>query len=181
MQVKLRNMLRRIVRGILLAVLFVACLSGHTARSEGNEYNIKAMFVLNFIKYIQWPGESTSNYFRIGVIGKCEMYDALKSMANNMNETKQIKIEEINDLSKEQYKIIVISKCENKRTEEILKKYRNKGVLLISDEFTGKSSAAINLVNINNKIRFELSISAAQEEGIKISSKLVDLAYKVKE
>lgn len=168
------------VKKIALVVLFFFCFSARTVQSEGNEYNIKAMFVLNFVKYIQWPGESASNYFRIGVIGKSEIFHALKSMTDNRNETKQIKIEEVNDLTKEQYKIIVISKSENGRITEILKKYKNKGILLVSDEADSKNSAAINLVNVGNKIRFEINTVEAQDEGVKISSKLVSLAYKVK-
>jgi hypothetical protein len=180
MQEKLKNTCSGVARKIALVALFVLCLTGRTAQSEGNEYSIKAMFVLNFIKYIEWPGENNSIYFRIGVIGKSGIFDALKSMTNNRNETKQIKIEEINEQSKEPYKIIFISNSENYRIEEILKKYKNKGVLLISDGAHKKNSAAINLVNINDKIRFEINTNAAQDEGIKISSKLIDLAYTVK-
>lgn len=180
MQVKLRNMCRRILRATILALLFIICQPNITARSDGNEYNIKAMFVLNFIKYIEWPIETQSNTFRIGVIGESEMYDALKSMTMNRKETKQIIIDVVKDISKEKYKILIISRSENSRMEELLKKYKSKGVLIVTDEYTGKCSAAINLVNINNKMRFAINTSVAQEDGIKISSKLTELALTIK-
>jgi hypothetical protein len=162
-----------------MVLTIVITLSSITVKSDGNEYSIKAMFVLNFIKYIEWPGGNTSNYFRIGVIGKSEMLDALKGMTANRNEMKQIIIEQVSDQSKEGFRIIFVSKECNGKLEEILKKYRNKGVLLISDEYKGKFPGGINLLNINNKIRFEINTSQAHECGVKISSKLNELAVAV--
>src|SRR5689334_13278137 len=94
---KVRNRFLRVFR---LVLFFIVGFSTTMARSEGNEYSIKAMFVLNFIKYIEWPVENSSNFFRIGVIGQSEMTDALRGMTINRNETKQIKIEEITEDSK---------------------------------------------------------------------------------
>jgi hypothetical protein len=159
--------------------MLVTTLSTEPVRSDGNEYSIKAMFVLNFVKYIEWPGTTATNYFRIGVIGKSEMLNALSGMTANRNETKQIIIEEVNEKSKDGFKIIFVSKENNNRLEEIVKKYRNKGVLIISDEYRGKYPGGINLLNINNKIRFEINLSQAHECGIKISSKLNELAVAV--
>ena len=67
----------------------------------------------------------------------------------------------------------------NKRMEQWEKKYLGKGVLIISEECKSSNCGAINLVNIDNKIRFEININQARSEGIKISSRLSDLAVTV--
>jgi hypothetical protein len=171
------------MRAICFVLVFITGMCPVLPSVTGNEYNIKAMFVLNFIKYIDWPSESATGFFRIGIAGKSDMYEALKGMTSNINsinETKQILIEEINDESKDGFKIIVISKSENNHIDEWIKRYKNKGVLLISDEYKGHSPTVINLLNLNNKIRFELDMSSAHDQGIRISSKLIELAMTVK-
>jgi hypothetical protein len=161
-----------------LVLLFVVGLTTSVARSDSNEYNIKAMFILNFMKYIEWPQDVKSDVFRIGVVGKTEIYNSLLSLISNRQESKQIIVEEAD--KKQNYQIIVIGESENNRIEEWIRKFKNKGVLIISDECKTKNCAAINLLNINNKIRFEINIALAHEEGIKISSKLSELAVNLK-
>src|SRR6187551_869777 len=95
---KIRTMLMRLCK---FALLLVACISSLRAGGEANEYKIKAMFVLNFIKYVEWPNDNGSNIIRIGIIGKTEMYEALKGMTANMNEGRQIKIEEVTEENKD--------------------------------------------------------------------------------
>jgi vacuolar-type H+-ATPase subunit F/Vma7 len=174
-----KNWRRVIRRAFCFAFIFFIGLGHAVPSGEDNEYNIKAMFVLNFIKYIEWPNERGASYLRIGVIGKSEMYDALRGMTANRNETKQILIDEVTADSKDSYKIIIISKSENSRIDEVIKRFRSKGVLIISDEYKGNPPAVINLLNINNKIRFEINNAAAHDQGIKISSKLTELALTV--
>ena len=164
----------------LILLILVGIFMSVRVGGEGNEYNIKAMFVLNFIKYVQWPFENNSSIIRIGVVGKSEMTDALRGMTMNRNESKQIVIDEINDESKQVYKIIFVSKTENSKMEEILRRFKGRSVLVISEDYKGKFSPAINLLNINNKIRFEINLSQAHDQGIKISSKLNELALTVK-
>ena len=68
---------------------------------------------------------------------------------------------------------------QNKKSIEWLKNYEDKGVLLISDNSKDETIAAINLLNIDNKIRFDINHSKARWGGVKISSKLADLAITV--
>jgi hypothetical protein len=167
------------MRAMRLLLVFFIGISSTMARSESNEYNIKAMFVLNFIKYIEWPDNNNQDIFRIGVIGESAIYDALLSMTKSRPENRNIKIEKLTPESKEKYRILIISREENRRIEDLVKMVQTKGVLLISDECKSKNCAAINLRNINNKIRFEIFTNQAHEQGIKISSKLTDLALTV--
>ena len=56
---------------------------------------------------------------------------------------------------------------------------QGKGVLIISEDCKNNNNATINLVNINNKIRFEINNNQAKLGGIKISSKLAEMAISV--
>ena len=48
---------------------------------DGNEYQVKAMFVFNFIKYVEWPETTAGNEFSIGVIGESDITAQLQRIA----------------------------------------------------------------------------------------------------
>ncbi|MBK9026161.1 MAG: YfiR family protein [Saprospiraceae bacterium] len=56
----------------------------------------------------------------------------------------------------------------------------SKGNLDNSEEEKGKIKAAgINFFNQDNKIRFEINLTSVKNNGMKVSSKLLELATKV--
>ena len=166
-------------RFFYLMVLFIVVSAQSFAESENNEYNIKAMFVLNFMKYVEWPQEPNSDTFKIGVVGESNIYQALLSLVANRKENSKIKIYKVNTDLNEEYQILIIARNENNRIESLSKKYQGKGTLIISEECKNNNNASINLVNINNKIRFEINNIQAKLGGIKISSKLSEMAISV--
>ena len=166
-------------RFFYLMVLFIVVSAQSFAESENNEYNIKAMFVLNFMKYVEWPQEPNSDTFKIGVVGESNIYQALQSLVANRKENSKIKIYKVNTDLNEEYQILIIARNENNRIESLSKKYQGKGTLIISEDCKNNNNASINLVNINNKIRFEINNIQAKLGGIKISSKLSEMAISV--
>jgi len=166
---------RRLAQAISLVLVFSFAPIISMAQS-GNENNIKAMFILNFMKYIEWP--SNHGVFKIGVAGDSDLYDALSMMTANRQESKKIKIERVTTESMGSYQIILLAPDECRYIDEWTKKYRDRGVLIISDDCKS-NDAAINLLKINNKIRFEINLSSAKQGGVKISSRLADLAVTV--
>ena len=55
------------------AFLFGALKPG----TDGNEYQVKAMFIFNFTKYVEWPEEKEANVFTIGILGESEITEPL--------------------------------------------------------------------------------------------------------
>jgi hypothetical protein len=177
---KIISRLFRTENCLRILLLFFMSLSFVTrAGTDANEYNVKAMFVLNFMKYVDWPENNSSETFNIGVAGESEIYNALVIMISSRQENNRIKITRITGLDTFPYQIVIIPRSENRNIEEWSKKYQGKGVLLISEECKSPNYAAINLLNINNKIRFEINHSQARACGIKISSRLAEFAVKV--
>jgi hypothetical protein len=163
---------------ILLLTIFSLSVNSF-AEGEANEYNIKAMFVLNFMKYVEWPSNAKEEVFKIGVAGESELFNALQLMSTNRNENVKVIIEKADPDVTENYQILIVSKKENKKLEEWSKRYQGKGVLIISEECESANNSAINLKNIDNKIRFEVNHSQAKLGGVKISSRLSNLALSV--
>jgi hypothetical protein len=166
---------------ILTAVLFVFFPAKICFPVEDNDENeVKALFILNFIKYVNWPSEVDKESLVIGVTEESPMYNALEKIISQRSDNKKIRIERITAESSGKYQLVIISQEESGRADKWLQKFSGKGVLTVSDECVSCGSA-INLKKINNKIRFEINLSGAQRGGIKISNRLIELATEVQQ
>jgi hypothetical protein len=163
---------------LLLFFLFTAM---KPAGDIGNEYTIKAMFIYNFTKHIDWSQSAGAKTFRIGVIGKSDIIEALEQIASQKKaDDKPIEVIQISGEDNLSCQIIFISKSEEKKIDELLKKYSGKGVLIVSEEFKrADHCATINLITTDNKVRFEINQTAARNAGLKISGMLTNLAVAV--
>jgi hypothetical protein len=160
---------------LCLMAMFFSSASG---TSDADEYSIKAMFILNFMKYVEWPVDETKNVFQIGIAGESEIYDALISLSTQRTgDGKKIEIKKVDPDALITYKILFIPRAQNKSTAKWLNYCQGKGVLIITEDCkNSQKGAAINLLNIDNKIRFEIYQTAAKLGGVKISSRLSELA-----
>lgn len=162
---------------LLLAFVFSAFRPGIDG-NEGNEYQIKAMFVFNFIKYVEWPETNLKTEFTIGVIGESEITGPLERIAQQKKVgDKKITVRKLAIDDDAQCDIIIVSRSRSNKIEMLEKKYENKGVLIISDE--APNPAAINLITRDSKVRFEINSAMAKNCGVKISSQLLTLAVAV--
>ncbi|MFZ7114550.1 MAG: YfiR family protein [Bacteroidota bacterium] len=166
---------------MLLSVLLVLSCHRSGAVSDGNEYRIKAMFLLNFIKYVEWPIENNKPIIRIGVAGESEMFDALTMLAaQRSSEGQKVEIKRVDDKNSGSFQVIFVSNEDYNKTEEKIRKLTGKGVLIVSEDDKCKTrQSGINLFNKDNKIRFEINLTPVKNNGMKISSKLMELASAV--
>lgn len=159
---------------LLAAFVFGAFKQGGDG-DQGNEYQVKAMFVFNFIKYVEWPAENTGSEFTIGVLGESQMTAPLERIAAQKNVgDKKVVIRKLTGGDDTYCNIIIVSGSKASKPEILENKYLNKGVLIISDEATRPS--AINLITRESKVKFEINTSMAKNCGVKISSRLLSLA-----
>ena len=177
----LRNNISRFIRQVLLSILLVISCHRSDAVPDGNEYRIKAMFLLNFIKYVEWPIENNKPVIRIGIVGESEMFDALTILAAQRSaDGQKVEIKQADDSNASGFQVIFISNTDNNKVDQRIRKHSGKGVLVISEDDRCKTrNSGINLFNQDNKIRFEINMSSVKSNGIKISSKLLELASAV--
>lgn len=165
---------------ILMAMLFVIFTKAHS-QSPANDKNVKALFVLNFIRYVNWPDAKEGEVIKIGITGNSAIKEALQTMIYNRKENKNYIIETTSLDETNDYRILIVTKEHRLKTEDWVKKYSGKQVLVISEECEKPSSAAINLINVDNKIRFEINMKGAERGGVSISTKLTDMATSVQQ
>ncbi|MCK5905932.1 MAG: YfiR family protein, partial [Gammaproteobacteria bacterium] len=75
-----------------------------------------------------------------------------------------------------------VSQSEKNHQQHILAVLRNRPILTISDiDGFSQKGGMITLININERIHFEINPVAFKRAGLKVSSKLIELARLVTE
>jgi hypothetical protein len=167
---------------LLLASLIMTLNFNGLAQEQATEYQIKAAFMFNFAKFVDWPPSAfadTNSPIVIGVLGKNVFGNDLeKTIRDKTVENRHFRFIQVNSAAEAIHcHILFISPSEKDNLRKILDGLHNASVLTVSetDEFI-KAGGMINFMIENSKIRFQISDDAAKKAGLKISSKLLSLA-----
>jgi hypothetical protein len=161
---------------LLMLLLTAGICYGQT---EAEESNLKAAFIYNFTRFVEWETTEASAEFIIGVIGKSGVDEPLEEIAKTRTvNSKKIIIkhfEKIEDIDK--CNVLFIPKNVKTPLQEFLTKTENKGVLVVSEkQGYASKGASINFVIIDKKLKFEANTKALSSAGLKVSAQLLKLA-----
>jgi hypothetical protein len=147
------------------------------------EYAIKAAYLYNFGRYVEWPPdafESSGAPFVIGVLGKDPFGTILDEIAANKRiEGRRIVARRFATMA--EYTpcqiLFVAASASPQQKAEAIKMARESAVLLVGEgSGFAKQGAAVNFFIESNRVRFEINTEAARRGQLKISSKLLSLA-----
>ena len=154
---------------VILAFMLASTATEVRADSASEqEYRIKAAFMYNYIKFIDWPKEKVagSNSITIGIIGKNPFGKAFEPLKNKRIKDKKVIIKQFKGIEESKLsekQIEVIKKCyvlfvcrsEIKHLKEILKSVKGHSILTVGDmkDFL-ESGGVINLIMEDKKVRF---------------------------
>ncbi|MEO6894591.1 MAG: YfiR family protein [Ginsengibacter sp.] len=163
---------------LMLAGCFLGTISAQNAQQEAN---LKAAFIFNFTKYIDWGSHDLDSNFVIGVAGDSPIVASLKTIAiSSTINNKKIVIKIINKGTDiENCNVVFIPKDCPFPLNYILEK-TGPGVLTISDQpGFAEAGTAFNFVLIHNRLKFEANLKAISSAGLKAGSQLLKLAILV--
>lgn len=166
----------------LLIIGFMACTPCVCAEEpEFSEYEIKAGFIYNFAKFVEWPPEVSRDENKPLALCISGANPFGNSIAAINNKTVQNRRLETRALGRSRdfkgCNIVFISSSEKEILPQLLEVLRNSPVLTIGDarDFA-QNGVMINLVMDGNKVRFDINAESARRARISISSKLLKLA-----
>ena len=163
------------------------------------EYKIKAAFLYNFLKFIEWPEQKKvkdDEPLVIGIIGKDVFGDIFDELKDKKVDGKKVVVKKFRSIDEidEQWReknnklhpdidairgthLLFICPSEKDHFKEVLDTVREHGVLTVADtEGFLEIGGIINLLTENKKIRFEINLIAAKQSKIDIRSQLLRLA-----
>lgn len=148
------------------------------------EYKIKAAFLLNFAKFINWPEGSFSEEqqpFKICVLGRNPFGSVLEDLESRMIANRKIKVHYVDTLAAADWcHLVFVSSSEKNNLAEIQKSLADRAIILVSDiEGFVESGGLIEFVSKGEKLAFKINLSRAREQGLEIHSALLNLATEV--
>ena len=163
-----------------VSLCFLGLVAGFTL--AGNpEYRIKAAFIYNFIKFVEWP-EDHGQELVLCIYGKDPFGKVIDSLEGKIVKGKMIRVQRIPENTPLPHCDILFLGAEEKDyLEEVLSLVSGKPILTIGEtkDFLDEGGI-IKFVLVKKKIRFEINNTQAEQSGPKLSSKLLRLAKKVK-
>ena len=152
------------------------------------EYAIKAVFLYNLIKYADWPPQSPQSDpgkpLVIAVIGEDPFGSALDDVVRDRTvRGRQVVVLRTSDLKAIlAAHLAFVSASESGRAREIVGVLSSRSILTVGDtESTARAGAAVNLVMLQGKVRFDVNQSAARRCNVTLSSQLLKLARQILE
>jgi hypothetical protein len=143
---------------------------------------LKALYVFNFTNMIEWPAEMKKGNFTIVVLGdQGNLYNELYKYNSKTAGSQIIKVSAVADAnSLSTPHILFITKEHSDKTAAMVKKFKPKSTLIISEkEGALKDGSIINFIIRNNKQSYELSKTNATKHKLIIGKQLTELAVKV--
>jgi hypothetical protein len=175
-----------------MLVLGLALLGyGGVVRAESGaaapENQVKAAFLLNFPKYVEWPTEkfaTTNSPFVVTVVGDAAVAESLAKMAADKTINGRPVVvnfqTSVNKVSLES-QILFISAGTRSAAPEFFKRWSAANILTVGDgEVFLTEGGAIRFARREHNIRLEVNLAAANQARLKISSKLLSVADVVK-
>ncbi len=182
-----RQVTRLLAGSALLLVLGVRVGSpAAAAEAQASEDQVKAAFLVNFPKYVEWPKEAfsaTNSSLVVVILGNPGMAEEFAKMSADKTVNGRsliLKTEPPTADDPNGWHILFVSTT-TRRPAEMLAGLKGRSVLTVGDdEKFLEQGGTIRLVRREQNIRLQVQLAAAQAAQLKISSKLLSVADVVK-
>jgi hypothetical protein len=192
---------------ITVLLLILVAVSNQTWAADHTQVQssqVKAAFIYNFIKFVDWPQEKTEGANKpltVGVLGRSPFGNAFDKIKDSQIKNRKVVIkyfesftnvkgdekklnEEIGKRINEfgQCDVLFICASEAEFFKRVLQPLEIYHVLTISDtKGFLEAGGTINFVMEGKKVRFEINMASAKRSKLEVRSKLLRLAKRVVE
>ena len=164
------------------ALLVLAATLAGAERPQVGEYQLKAVFLFNFTKFVEWPAQASGDVpdpFSICVAGSNPFGGWLDDEVRGKTVGRRpISIRLVSDPREaRKCQILFIPAAEHKRERALLDGLQGASVLTVGeeDDFT-RNGGMVEFKQVNARIHIEIVPEAAERANLRISSKLLSLA-----
>jgi len=167
----------------LAALLSLAAASAIRAQAGSSvEYQVKAAFLFNFAKFVEWPPDAfpsdkspiTFCVFKHDPFGT-SLDEVIRGKTINNRAILARRINELPDLKPCQ--LVFVNSAEDKLLSEILNSLKGTSALVVGEgDGFAERGGGIQFFLEDNKLRFAINVDAVQRARLNVSSKLLALA-----
>jgi hypothetical protein len=174
------------VTHLILASLLSAPLFAASPHRPVDEYQLKAAFLYNFARFVEWPAEAFQNpsqSFVFCVLGEDPFGRALDDVLDGRKiDGRASVVRRISDAHRTKgCQILFISPSEPKSVLALLAGIGDSGLLTVGEsDAAAADGMIIDFILEGGKIRFIINAAGAEREKLRISSRLLSLATVVR-
>lgn len=171
-----------VLRALLKKALLLVLLLPGMAAAQAPEYALKAAFLFNFVKFVEWPPAAFAGDrapMTICVYGDDPFGRTLDALvAGERAGERSLQVRRPDSFAGlEGCHVLFVSRSKKDRLEEVLAQVQGEPVLTVGDtDGFLRAGGVINFVLEGSKVRFLIDQAAAERNGLRISSKLMRLA-----
>jgi hypothetical protein len=151
-----------------------------TDEASYKESQVKAAFIYNFVKFIEWPDEvweSPTAPVKLCIWGNSALDGALQALRDEPAKNRKIQVlyvQKVQQVAK--CHVLYIGGVEAHALRQIIGQTKKQHLLTVSDmEGFAGSGGVIGLFLAKGRMRFAINVGAARAAGLRISSQLLNL------
>jgi hypothetical protein len=165
---------------LLLLVLFV----GSPLRAAPpTEYQLKAVFLLNFARYATWPDKALADSAAIDicVLGRDPFGEHLSGLEARQAQGRAVKVHyPATPLDAKGCEVVFVAGSEQRRLNAVLRELEAWPVLTVSDiDGFVEAGGNIGLVTVDDRIRFDINRTTVASQQLRLSAQLLKLARRL--
>lgn len=160
-------------------LLFMQVPSVCAQEREFDEHEVKAVFLANFFKFVEWPDRRDD--YRLCIYGSdpfgqsIRILEGMKIRGRRLEIRMLSSVRTINDCN-----ILFISSSERRRIHSLLEAVRGFPVLTVGDtEGYAQEGVMVNFYIEARKVKFEINLASIRQSRITVSSQLLKLGRMV--
>lgn len=184
------------LRPVLLLQALVLCIVLHAAAAAPDndptaapepaavELAVKAAYLYKFLGYVEWPPAQFPRPdapFVIGVAGNDRLAGELERIAAGRSvKDRRIAVRRVRpDDPLTGLHLLYVGPDDSARQAHLLKLAQQRPILTVTDAGAAPVPGIINFRVVDNRVRFEVALGAAQRSGLQLSSRLLSVALAV--
>jgi hypothetical protein len=167
----------------LLVLAFVGLLFLPVSRAEiSKEYQLKAAFLYNFTKFVEWPPRCFANAtspITIAILGDNPFADELETAVRGRQVNgRSVVVKEIDSIAQAgDAQVLFIAAKNEARLGDALGSLQQTGVLTVGESRQFAAMGGIITFTLQtDKVRFQINQQASEQAGLKINAQLLKLA-----
>ncbi|MDP1947537.1 MAG: YfiR family protein [Nitrospirota bacterium] len=181
-----RAALRTALTALCIVIFSSVCTGIRAQAQEPNaEYQLKAAFLFNFAKFVEWPDSSSSSSsapLTICVLGNDPFGASLDAIEEKTIKGRALAVKRLRSIGgTKDCQILYVSPNELTHMAEIVRSLQKTPVLTVCDvESCAEAGIMLNMRMVENRVQLDMNLDVVQRTPLKVSSQLMKLTRIVK-
>lgn len=174
--------MRKLLRLLTICASVIAPLAGPATARASREYQVKAVFLYNFARFVDWPDSAfpgTDGPLTIGLLGEDPFDGFLDSAVKGESKgARPIAVKRVDNAEEAKgCQILFIGRAQGAAVEALLARLKDKPILTVGEtEPFFRAGGMIRFYMDKTRIRLRIHLDEVQAAKLTISAKLLRLA-----